>query len=477
MFRMVCEPIEPMPMNHKGAGGFVTFEGKVRDRNDGQAVQRLEYEAFAPMAEAEGEKILCEAKSIFGLLEAKASHRVGLLEIGETAVWIGVASPHRESAFKACAYVIDEIKKRVPIWKKEHYVNGASEWIGCHDATVPALEQEFYRRQTVLSSIGEVGQARLAGARVLVVGAGGLGSAALPYLAASGVGHIGICDGDPVEISNLHRQVIYDFGDQGLNKAERAAQGLRQLNPFIEVKEHPFRINIENARETVREYDIVIDGTDNFATKFLLNDLCVELKKPLVQASLHQYEGQLLVVDSRSDGGCLRCIWPEAPYDGCVGTCAEAGVLGVLPGVFGVLQANEVIKLVLGIGDVLSEELLTLDLRNYEAMRIKRTKRSECLTCRGDTNAAPRIDIPMGEANELQLVIIDIREPEEWEADALFPCHRVPLGTLAELTKKALANQPCLLVCQSGMRSAQTAREFRAQGITAFSLVGGINSL
>ncbi|MEQ1935346.1 MAG: molybdenum cofactor biosynthesis protein MoaE, partial [Fimbriimonadaceae bacterium] len=132
MFRITDQPIRPLAMEHEGAGGFVTFEGKVRNRNDGQEVQRLEYEAYAPMAEAEGQRILEEATSVFGLLEAKALHRVGLLEIGETAVWIGVAAPHRDDAFRACSYVIDDIKRRVPIWKKEHYVSGASEWIGCH---------------------------------------------------------------------------------------------------------------------------------------------------------------------------------------------------------------------------------------------------------------------------------------------------------------------------------------------------------
>ncbi|MEQ1821361.1 MAG: ThiF family adenylyltransferase [Fimbriimonadaceae bacterium] len=477
MFRIQTEPISPMPMEHDGAGGFVTFEGKVRNRNDGQPVLRLEYEAYAPMAESEGEKILNEAKSVFGLLEVKACHRVGVLEIGETAVWIGVASPHRGDAFRACAFVIDEIKRRVPIWKKEHYVSGPSEWIGCHQSDLVDSSHELYRRQTVLPEVGADGQAKLSAAKVLVVGAGGLGSASLPYLAAAGIGTIGICDGDQVELSNLHRQVLYAYGDNGLPKASVAATRLRRQNPYISVVEINNHLTAENGEELVGEFDVILDGTDNFATKFLLNDLCVRLGRPLIQASLHQFEGQIMVVDPASNGGCLRCIWPEAPYDGCVGTCAEAGVLGILPGAFGVLQANEVIKVILGMEGVLHSELLTLDLRNYETNRIRRKKYQNCPNCGNGHATTDCLDLTAAEAFTNGYALLDIREPEEWEPIPILPGHRIPLSKPAELRQFVGENQPCVLVCQRGMRSAALVRELRGFGIEVYSLIGGISSL
>lgn len=472
MFRVTDQPIRPLAMEHEGAGGFVTFEGKVRNRNDGQEVQRLEYEAYAPMAEAEGQRILEAAKSVFGLLEAKAMHRVGLLEIGETAVWIGVAAAHRDDAFRACSYVIDEIKRRVPIWKKEHYVSGASEWIGCHDAETPDLSREFYRRQTILSEVGEDGQERLRMAKVLVVGAGGLGAAALPYLAGAGIGTIGICDGDPVDISNLHRQVIYRFADKGLDKAKLAGEAIRKLNPLIRVVEHSEKLTSINATEIVGAYDLVIDGTDNFATKFLLNEVCVRNAKPLIQASLHQFEGQIMVVNGQ---GCLRCMWPDVPYDGCVGTCAEAGVMGVLPGVFGVLQANEAIKLIVGLGASLSNELLVMDLLTYATHRIRRTKRKDCPICGCGVEVKGRFDLTFSESQGL--AIVDIREPDEWESKPVVSGERIPLSERASLVQFVQANQPCLLVCQRGSRSASLVRQLRAEQLEVFSLIGGVEGL
>lgn len=473
MFRLTQSPIVAVEMESGDAGGYVTFEGKVRNRNEGRSVLKLEYEAFAPMAEAEGQRILDEATAAFGLSDAKAVHRIGILEIGETAVWIGVAAPHRAEAFRACSYVIDELKKRVPIWKKEHYSDGDSDWIGCHDEQSAEATHDYYRRQTLVAEVGEEGQRRLGRARVLVVGAGGLGSAALPYLAGAGVGTIGVVEGDEVETSNLHRQVLYGFCDRGLPKAELAVASLRRLNPFIEVRAHPDRFEATNGRSILADYDIVIDGTDNFATKFLLNDLCVAMGKPLVQASLHQFEGEILVVDPRSEGGCLRCIWPEAPFDGCVGTCADDGVLGVVPGFFGILQANEVLKLILGMPETLVDAMLTVDLRTYETHRIRRTKRDACPACGGGEAVHP-IDVALEDALLLALPAIDIREEEEWDAIPGFEdCTRLPLSNLAALHQAALQKKRVLLICEHGVRSAHAARWLREAGIEAYSLIGG----
>jgi adenylyltransferase/sulfurtransferase len=473
MFKVTDAPIKPLDIDDGGAGGFVTFEGKVRNRNEGRAVLRLEYEAFGAMAEVEGQRILDEATAMFGLTQALAVHRTGLLEIGATAVWIGVAAPHRAEAFRACEYVIDELKKRVPIWKKEHYADGDSDWIGSQGEGAGEPQLDFYRRQLLLPEIGEEGQRKLAAARVLVVGAGGLGCAALPYLAGAGVGSIGVCDGDAVEVSNLHRQVLFDFADRGRAKADVVAESLRRLNPFVSVRAHAERFTPTSGRSILADYDLVIDGTDNFATKFLLNDLCFALGKPLVQASLHQFDGQILVVDPGSEGGCLRCIWPEAPYDGCVGTCAEDGVLGVVPGVFGMLQANEVLKIILGIPESLAESMLTLDLRTYETHRICRVKRPDCPTC-GKGSPERAIDVPLDEALLLALPAIDIREAEEWDVIPGFEdCSRMPLSDLAALHRTALGQGAVLLICEHGVRSAHAARWLREAGIEAYSLLGG----
>lgn len=477
MFKLTQSPIVPPTMSVPGAGGFVSFEGKVRDRNEGRAVVRLEYEAFAPLAEAEGTRILEEAAAAYGLLEVRAIHRVGMLEIGETAIWIGVAARHRAEAFKACAHLMDEIKARVPIWKKEHYADGDSDWIGVHDAETPTIFPEVYRRQTILPEVGEIGQEKLKNARVLVVGAGGLGCAALPYLAAAGVGTIGICDGDLVEPSNLHRQVLFGPADRGLAKAEIAAQSIRRLAPWTRVIVLDRRLDAEAAATVVSQFDLVIDGTDNFAAKFALNDACVAQGTPLVQASLHRFQGQLLVVDPSSEGGCLRCMWPEAPYDGCVGTCAEEGVIGVVPGVFGVLQANEAIKLILGLPGVLSDRLLLLDLQDYEQRKVSRKRRPDCPVC-GVSSPVDQIDVSLAQVQRLGLSAIDIREAdEEGDIPQSIQAVKAPLSDLERLVETTRTAGPCVLICAHGIRSAKAARWLRGYGIEAHSLVGGVEAL
>ncbi|HZH97503.1 MAG TPA: ThiF family adenylyltransferase, partial [Fimbriimonadaceae bacterium] len=348
MFRISRDPITVEGVGeHSAAGAFVTFDGRVRDHNEGQAVLRLEYEAYDELAVSEGERILEEARQRFDVLGIECVHRVGLLEIGDVAVRVGVAAAHRGEAFRACEFVIDEVKRRVPIWKKEYYASGASDWINCHSGEA-AMEAEaaYYARQVRLPDLGQEGQSKLKAARVLVVGAGGLGSSALLYLAASGVGKIGISEDDVLSPSNLHRQVLYNWADVGKPKAALAARRLLALNPFVTAEVHA-RITTDNALAIFQDYDLVLDCTDNFRSKFLLSDAAVAARKPLVQASIYQYEGQLHVYDPKVNSPCLRCTWPEIPAEDCVGSCAEVGVMGVLPGVFGALQASEAIKLIL----------------------------------------------------------------------------------------------------------------------------------
>lgn len=468
MFRIVREPIEAAPLADDRAGGYVTFEGRVRNHNEGQTVQALEYEAYDELAVAEGERILEEARRRFEILDATCIHRAGLLAIGDVAIRVEVSSAHRRAAFDACEYVVDEVKRRVPIWKKEHYVTGASGWINCHTEESRADgEAAYYARQMRLPQVGPEGQGRLRAARVLMVGAGGLGSAALPYLAAAGVGTIGIADADVVDLSNLHRQTLYRVADVGRPKAEVAAERLRGLNPYIEVAVYDGRVVAANADELLAGYDVIVDGTDNFSTKFLLNDVAVRLGKPLVQASLYQAEGQMMVV--APGGPCLRCLWPEAPEDGCVGNCAEVGVLGVVPGVFGALQATEALKLILGIESPARDRLVTYDLLGMTLGSLLRPKNPDCPACRGAVAESFEVD-PSSDLSGYRW--IDVREDDERAAEPIPLAESRPMSSF---DASDLTGGPFLLVCARGARSARLVREMRAQGRVEFwSLPGGL---
>jgi adenylyltransferase/sulfurtransferase len=481
MFELTRAPIVPPGAAATAAGGFVTFEGKVRPEHAARRVVALEYEAFDELVVAEGGRVVAEAVATFGLAEAHCIHRVGRLAVGETAVWIRVATPHRREAFEACEWIIDQLKCRVPIWKKEHFEEGDSGWIGSDVAPgeAPATEATYYARQVRLPEVGPGGQEKLKAARVLVVGAGGLGCAAIPYLAAAGVGTLGICDFDRVDATNLHRQVLYAAREVGRPKAALAARFALRLNPFIQVRVHAARLTAGTAPDLLRDYDVVLDCTDNFTTKFLLNDAAVAAGRPLVQASIHQFEGQLHVVDPRSGHGCLRCLWPDTPAEGCVNTCAEAGVLGVVPGVFGALQAGEAIKLLLGLDGVLLDASLLFDLRTGTALRVQRRADPHCPVC-GDGRRRAEVDVdPFAPGwNLTDWIAVDLREEQEARPNVPLGVatwlHR-PLSRIGEWLGALDRNQRHLFICSHGVRSGQLARRLRAEGWdNAFSLAGGI---
>ncbi len=363
------------------AGGFVCFEGRVRNEHLGKDVVALEYEAHPEMAIAQGEQLLAEAIERFRLIDAVCVHRVGRLDVGELAVKIDVSAAHRREAFAGCEFIIDELKKRVPIWKKEHYADGNSGWIGIQEQ--PVTVDSVYDRQMRLPEVGVEGQNRLRQARVLVVGAGGLGCAAIPYLVAAGVGTVGICDGERVHVSNLHRQPMYGPGDIGLLKVDRVAVACGRLSPFVQVNAYPEQLTVENAEGMVKGYDIVIDGTDNFRTKFVLNRTCTSLGKPLIVAGIYKFDGQLLVIVPRGSGGCLRCVWPTEPTDGRIGTCADVGVLGFVPGLFGVQQAAEAIKLILGLPSAATSNVVVQNLLDGTQVLLPRAVSPDCPICSG----------------------------------------------------------------------------------------------
>ena len=229
-----------------------------------------------------------------------------------------------------------------------------------------------------LKEVGARGQGKLRASRVLVVGCGGLGVPVISYLAGAGIGRLGLVDGDRLESSNLHRQTMYALADVGQLKAELATARVRALNPDVDVQTYPVRLDATNAPEIIAQYDLVIDCTDNFATKFLLNDVCVQKRVPVIFSSVYQYEGQLQVVRPDRDGACLRCVWPEATRDGIVGNCSEAGVLGPVPGTFGSLQAFEALKLLLDLPGQLGQELLVLDLLTMSISRVKAKRAAAC---------------------------------------------------------------------------------------------------
>jgi adenylyltransferase/sulfurtransferase len=468
------------------AGGLATFEGWVRNRNEGRVVSRLEYEAFEELAQGEGERIVAAALQRHAALRARCVHRLGALSVGELAVWVGVAAEHRAEAFAACREIIDEIKHRLPIWKKEHYADGDSGWVNCtHCADAVHVPGFDYARQVALPEIGAAGQQRLANSSVIVIGAGGLGCAVLSGLAGAGVGTIVIVDDDVVEAANLHRQPLYTPDDVGRPKAAVAAARLAAYNPAIRLCPTPVRLSADNAGELIAQCDVVVDCSDNFATKFLVNDAAMLCGRPAVLASVYQYEGQLQVVRADARGSCLRCQWPEATRDGLVGNCAETGVLGPVPAVLGNLQAIEVLKLLLDLPGQLRDEVLLVDLLDSGQRRLAAPRARECadhcMRIRSAGVAAPvqelEVALPLTEAAALGFRIIDIRNPEEC-ASAPLPFGAFDAIPLPSLLDNAAALDPglrYLLVCAHGIRSRAAAELLRAGGRgNVWSLRGGL---
>ncbi|MFZ9477313.1 MAG: ThiF family adenylyltransferase [Steroidobacteraceae bacterium] len=503
-------------------GGYAAFEGWVRNHNEGREVTGLEYEAFTELAVREGERIIAEACAKFGVDNARCVHRIGALELTDIAVWVGVSARHRDEAFRACRYIIDEVKHRVPIWKKEHYVTGDTGWVNCercatapahtleahahdhghthdhghahdhahahHHAAAPSVQPD-YSRQIRLREVGAAGQARLRASTVGVVGAGGLGVPVLQYLAGAGVGTLVIIDGDRLEASNLHRQTWYSLADCGTHKAALAAARVTALNPEVAVRAETQRLDAMNATQLLAGCDVLVDCTDNFASKFLLNDIAHSLGVPLVLASVHQFEGQLQIVDPARGSACLRCIWPQATQEGVVANCAEAGVLGPVPGVLGSLQALEVLKILLGLPGRLANELLIVNLLDLTTTRVKARRAAECAgacsraaagLAAARANSALEVDFEtLDSALAAGFHVIDIREAHERDSAPL-PGTRITHIPMQELLegRNLPADGQYLLVCARGARSLNTTRTLRARGLhQTYSLRGGAERL
>lgn len=353
-----------------------------------------------------------------------------------------------------------------------------------------------YSRHLLLPEVGVEGQRRLKAARVLLVGAGGLGSPAALYLAAAGVGTLGIVDFDRVDITNLHRQVIHGTSDVGRTKLQSATDRLREVNPHVVVEPHEVRLSSANALAIVRRYDLVVDGTDNFQTRYLVNDACVLTGRPNVYGSIFRFDGQVSVFCT-AEGPCYRCIYREPPPAGLVPSCAEGGVLGILPGIVGILQATEAIKLILGIGEPLIGRLNLVDSLGARQRSVKIRRDPTCPACGtrelqslidydafcGVPAAAADAPVPELTPRELaarlgrgdDLLLLDVREPHE-HAIARIPGGRlIPLGAFGEAIPTFDRGRDIVVHCRSGARSAAAVRQLQAAGFTrAWNLAGGI---
>jgi molybdopterin/thiamine biosynthesis adenylyltransferase/rhodanese-related sulfurtransferase len=355
-------------------------------------------------------------------------------------------------------------------------------------------EQLRYSRHMIMPEVGAEGQRRLNAAKVLCIGAGGLGSPAALYLAAAGVGKLGLVDFDDVELSNLQRQILHGTKDIGRKKLESARDRLHDVNPCIEIETHQCRFTSANAMEIVPGYDVVVDGSDNFPTRYLSNDVCVFAKKPNVYGSVFRFDGQSTVFAAHLGGPCYRCLFPEPPPPGSVPNCAQAGVLGVLPGIIGTIQASEAIKLILGVGEPLVGRLLYFDALKMKFREFNLRRDPQCPVCGDSPTITKPIDyeqfcgvstsmIPTLSVRELKqklvarenFQLVDVREPFEHEIASIDGSRLIPLGELPDRLNELDREQLTIVHCHSGQRSAQAVRLLREAGFAnVFNLEGGI---
>src|SRR3954451_16651234 len=361
-------------------------------------------------------------------------------------------------------------------------------------------EYARYSRHLILPEVGLEGQQRLKAARVLCVGTGGLGSPLALYLAAAGVGSLGLVDFDVVDSSNLQRQIIHTTPDVGRSKVQSAAEKIAAINPFVEVRQFDSKLTSVNALAIIREFEVVADGTDNFATRYLVNDACVLTGKLNVYASIFRFDGQASVFGAKN-GPCYRCLYPEPPPPGMVPSCAEGGVLGVLPGLLGVIQATEVIKLILGTGEPLIGRLLLVDALTMRFREMRLKKNAACPVCGANPTVTTLIDynefcgirgeesnvpasaaVPEVQVEDLKrhfdandnIFLLDVREPHEYQICNLGG-YLIPLGDLPKRIHELDSSREIVVHCRSGARSAKAVEFLRQAGFRRSSnLAGGI---
>ncbi|MEW6159055.1 MAG: molybdopterin-synthase adenylyltransferase MoeB [Verrucomicrobiota bacterium] len=360
-----------------------------------------------------------------------------------------------------------------------------------------------YSRHLILPEVGLGGQKKIRGASVLCIGAGGLGSPIAMYLAAAGVGRLGLLDFDSVDFSNLQRQIIHGTEDVGRPKTMSAQETIRSINPNVETVLHNTRISSENALEIISRYDVVVDGTDNFPTRYLTNDACVLLKKPNIYGSIFRFEGQASVFAPHLGGPCYRCLYPEPPPPGMVPSCAEGGVLGVLPGIIGCIQATEILKLIIGRGSSLIGRLLMFNALDMKFRELKLRRDPQCPIC-GDQptikelidyeqfcGLTPESETPSQNPDEVTvqdmkkalddtqagIKVIDVREPDEYEIAHINGVPLFPLSTLPQRFTELDPNTQYFIHCKSGVRSMKALKFLKEQGFKYVkSVKGGISA-
>ena len=360
-----------------------------------------------------------------------------------------------------------------------------------------------YSRHLILPEVGLAGQKKICATSVLCIGVGGLGSPIAMYLAAAGIGKLGLADFDAVELSNLQRQVIHGTDDIGRPKTQSARDSIHRLNPNVEVIVHNVQITRQNALDVIRPYDIVVDGTDNFPTRYLTNDACVLLHKPNVYGSIFRFEGQASVFAPHLGGPCYRCIFPEPPPPGMVPSCAQGGVLGVLPGIIGLIQTTEILKLALGIGSSLAGRLLLFDALEMKFRELKLRRDPQCPLCGEHPTITDLIDYQMFcgltpsspkpvmnpdevtvqemkralDDSQLGIKVIDVREPGEYQIARVQGVSLMPLSTLARRFTELDPNQHYYIHCKAGARSLQALHFLRKHGFNQLNSVrGGIDA-
>jgi len=365
-------------------------------------------------------------------------------------------------------------------------------------ATLTNDEILRYSRHLIMPEVGMEGQKKLKAARVLCIGAGGLGSPLALYLAAAGVGTLGIVDFDVVDYTNLQRQIIHSTADVGRKKLDSAAEKLKAINPFLNIRKFETRLSSDNALELFRDFEIIADGTDNFPTRYLVNDACVLTGKPNVYGSIFRFEGQASVF-AMKEGPCYRCLYPEPPPPGLVPSCAEGGVLGILPGLVGVIQATEAIKLILGQGDSLIGRLLLVDALGMKFRELKLRKNPDCPVCGKHPSITKLIDynefcgirgeekpveagVPEIQVEELKrrldagedVFVLDVREPHEYQICNING-YLIPLGDLPKRVHELDSSREIVAHCRSGARSAKAVDFLRQAGFKKIhNLAGGI---
>lgn len=376
-------------------------------------------------------------------------------------------------------------------------IAGGSAGVAAPPATLNKDEILRYSRHLIIPEVGMEGQLKLKNASVALIGTGGLGAPLGLYLAAAGIGRIGLVDFDVVDFTNLQRQVIHGTKDVGKKKLDSAAETMQDINPFVEIEKYETALTSENALDILKNYDLVIDGTDNFPTRYLVNDACVLLKKPNVYGSIFRFEGQATVF-AYEGGPCYRCLYPEPPPPGLVPSCAEGGVLGILPGTIGLIQATEAVKLILGIGQPLVGRLLLYDALDMKFRELKLRRNPECPVCGDHPTITKLIDYeqfcgvqpqtPMVNEGDIDPVevkakidrgddftLIDVREPHEWQIGRIPTAKLIPLGELPKRLNELDPEAEIVAHCKSGVRSGKAVDFLKQNGYKrARNMKGGI---